>query len=203
MSNSPLPKMYGIRMLPILLGVTVGLVLAAGALLYFASAADATGPATPAGARLAVLSQSMPLRAQAALRGEEKAFSQLAESRKQLEGALQEARTSEPTLAQEPAWQKLIDESQTVLDGREATAAVAKAAAQVAELKPKLLAEIGNLSGLMSGARAALERFEIKILGVEQDLGALTLGTGDAATAQRLADGVEDLGEVMRGLTGE
>ena len=76
------------------------------------------------------------------------------------------------------------------------------------ELVPRLLAEFGNLSGALGkgleGFARHLERFELNGQRVQQDLEALAGGVGDApATAQRVADNTDYLGQVLKGLAGE
>jgi len=204
MSNSGLPKMYGIRLLPLLMGIAVLSLLAAAALVYFADGGTAAG-GSPDGARLAVLSQTLPLRALAAVRGDEKAFKQLAAARQQLDAAL----AAQPELAADADWKKLQDGAATVEESKDAAIRIGAAAAQVRELMPRLLAELGNLSGVMGGARVEglarhLERFELNAQRVQQDLDALAGGTVDAAgTGQRLADSTDYLGQVLRGMSGE
>ncbi len=204
MSNSGLPKMYGIRLLPLLMGIAVLSLLAAAALMYFADGGTAAG-GSPDGARLAVLSQTLPLRALAAVRGDEKAFKQLAAARQQLDAAL----AAQPELAADADWKKLQDGAATVEESKDAAIRIGAAAAQVRELMPRLLAELGNLSGVMGGARVEglarhLERFELNAQRVQQDLDALAGGTVDATgTGQRLADSTDYLGQVLRGMSGE
>src|SRR5258708_25123690 len=49
-----------------------------------------------------------------------------------------------------------------------------------------------------------LERFELMVQRIQQDLSGLASGVSDAApSAQRLADSLEFLNQVMRGLSGE
>ncbi len=204
MNNTGLPKMYGIRLLPVLMGVAVASLVAAAALVFFFSERD-TATASPDGARLAVLSQALPLRAIAAVQGEEQAFKQLADARKQLEAAL----AADPQAAADADWKRLVDGAARVEEGREAATTVAAAATQVRELMPRLLAEMGNLSSVMGGARIEglsrhLERFELNAQRLQQDLDSLAGGSGDAsAIGQRVADSADYLGQVLRGMAGE
>jgi twitching motility protein PilJ len=56
----------------------------------------------------------------------------------------------------------------------------------------------------LDGMSRYLERFELTVQRIQQDLNGLATGVSDAApAAQRLADGLEFLGQVMRGLSGE
>jgi twitching motility protein PilJ len=208
MSNPALPKMYGIRLLPLLMGIAIASLAVAAALVFFLGRGPEAS-ASPDGARLAVLSQSLPLRALAALRGDEQAFGQLADARKQLDAVLTSARSTDPKLAEDAGWRTLLDGATTVGDARETAANISAAAKQVRELTPRLLAELGNLSGVMGGARVDglarhLERFELNAQRLQQDLDSLTSSSVDAAgTAQRIADGTDYLGQVLRGMAGE
>jgi twitching motility protein PilJ len=208
--NSPsLPKMYGVRLLPVLMGAALVSLLAAAGLLFFAGS-PAPSVTAPAGVtRLAVVSQKMPLLAQEALRGDAKAFTQLDSSRKQLQSALENAREAGLELAADPSWQQLIDRSATVLENRAAATTARDVAALIREQMPKLLAELGNLSGAMGGDRIAtlgqhLERFELNAQSIVQNLDALAGGARDAAaTAQRVADSTDFIGQVLGGFAGE
>ncbi|MGC2033065.1 MAG: methyl-accepting chemotaxis protein, partial [Steroidobacteraceae bacterium] len=77
------------------------------------------------------------------------------------------------------------------------------------ELAPKLLSELGDLASAvgvqkLEGMSRYLERFELMVQRIQQDLNGLASGVSDAApAAQRLADSLEFLNQVMRGLSGE
>ena len=77
------------------------------------------------------------------------------------------------------------------------------------ELAPKLLSELGDLASAvgaqkLDGMSRYLERFELMVQRIQQDLNGLASGVSDAApAAQRLADSLEFLNQVMRGLAGE
>jgi twitching motility protein PilJ len=77
------------------------------------------------------------------------------------------------------------------------------------ESGPKLLSELGDLASAvgaqkLDGMSRYLERFELMVQRIQQDLNGLASGVSDAApAAQRLADSLEFLGQVMRGLSGE
>jgi len=72
-----------------------------------------------------------------------------------------------------------------------------------------LLSELGDLASAvgvqkLEGLSRFLDRFEITVQRVQQELIGLGAGVTDAApTAQRLADSLEFLNQVMRGLSGE
>ena len=56
----------------------------------------------------------------------------------------------------------------------------------------------------LEGMSRYLERFELTVQRIQQELNGLASGVSDAApTAQRLADSLEFLNQVVRGLSGE
>ena len=73
------------------------------------------------------------------------------------------------------------------------------------ELAPKLLSELGDLASAvgvqkLEGMSRYLERFELTVQRIQQELNGLASGVSDAApTAQRLADSLEFLNQVVRG----
>src|ERR1700676_2537098 len=74
---------------------------------------------------------------------------------------------------------------------------------------PKLLSGLGDLAGAvgvqkLEGMSRYLERFELMVHRTQQDLSGLASGVlVTAPAAQRLADSLEFLNQVMRGLSGE
>ena len=76
-------------------------------------------------------------------------------------------------------------------------------------MAPKLLSELGDLASAvgvqkLEGMSRYLERFELTVQRIQQELNGLSSGVSDAGpTAQRLADSLEFLNQVMRGLSGE
>src|SRR5882672_2523336 len=210
MTSSTVPKLRGVRLLPGLMAIALVCLLLAAALLFFAPQSGISAVGSPASAgRLAVLSQSLPLKAQAAVHGDSHAFDALSKGRKELDSSLKSLAASDPALVADARWKKLLDAADKVVDGREPAEVVGKSASQVRELMPKLLAEVGNLSGVAGGNRIEaiarqLERFELNGQRLQQDLDARALGVGDPnSTAQRIADSADFLGQVLGGFAGE
>ncbi|HKE45987.1 MAG TPA: methyl-accepting chemotaxis protein [Steroidobacteraceae bacterium] len=210
MTSSTVPKLRGVRLLPGLMAIALICLLLAAALLFFAPQSSESVAGSPATAgRLAVLSQSLPLKAQAAVHGNSKAFDALSKGRKELDATLKSVAAADPATAGDERWKKLLDAADKVLDGREPAEVVGKSAAEARELMPKLLAEIGNLSGVVGGNKIdaigrQLERFELNGQRLQQDLDALAVGVGDpTSTAQRIADSADFLGQVLGGFAGE
>jgi twitching motility protein PilJ len=205
MTNSAVPKLRGVRLLPGLMAISLVCMLLAAALLYFAPAQAPEAGSPAVAGRLAVLSQSLPLKAQAAVHGDLDAFGALDKGRKELGVLLKGVAASDPALAGDARWKKLQDAADDVVEGREPAEIVGKSAREVRDLMPKLLAEIGNLSGVVGGNKIEaigrqLERFELNGQRLQQDLDALAAGIGDPnSTAQRIADSADFLGQVLTG----
>jgi twitching motility protein PilJ len=199
--NIPTPKS---NLVPALLALIV-LCLTGAAVLTLMTRA-ATPAAAPAD-QLSFVVQRVPFEAQNALRGDPSAFDALARSSarlKSLRGAV-----TDPKLSADPAWSKVNDDVGVVGDARAAVEAIQKANQESRELAPKLLSELGDLASAvgaqkLEGMSRTLERFELTVQRIQQELSGLGSGVGDAApAAQRLADGLEFLNQVMRGLSGE
>jgi twitching motility protein PilJ len=184
--------------LPVLAGLILLCLGAAAALtLLTHSAAPAAAPA-----ELSLVVQRMPYEAQNALRGELSAFDALGKSAVRLK-SLRGAGTATGN------WSKLSEGVTTVGDARSAVEAIQASNQEARELAPKLLSELGDLASAvgaqkLDGMSRYLERFELMVQRVQQDLNGLASGVSDAApAAQRLADSLEFLNQVMRGLSGE
>jgi twitching motility protein PilJ len=167
-----------------------------------------TPPAAPA--ELSLVAQRMPFEAQNALRGEASAFDALAKSAarvKALRAALPEPGAGGAAGSAE--WTKLTAGVSTVGEARTAVETIQVANQEARELAPKLLSELGDLASAvgaqkLDGMSRYLERFELMVQRIQQDLNGLASGVSDAApAAQRLADSLEFLNQVMRGLAGE
>jgi twitching motility protein PilJ len=192
------------NLLPVLLALAV-LCLAGAAVLTLLLR---TGPTRAApGEQLSFVVQRMPFEAQNALRGESSAFDALAASAARMNG-LRGALTA-PATAANPAWTKASEAAATIGAARPAVETIRGANQEVRELAPKLLSELGDFASAvgvqkLDGMSRYLERFELTVQRVEQELSGLSSGVSDAGpTAQHLADSLEFLNQVMRGLSGE
>jgi twitching motility protein PilJ len=188
------------NLLPVLAGL-IFLCIAAAAVLTLLT--NGTVPVA-APAELSLVVQRMPYEAQNALRGESSAFDALAKSTarlKTLRGAANAGGAG--------SWGKLHDGVAMVSDARTAVETIQASNQEARELAPKLLSELGDLASAvgaqkLDGMSRYLERFELMVQRVQQDLNGLASGVSDAApAAQRLADSLEFLNQVMRGLSGE
>jgi twitching motility protein PilJ len=192
--------------LPVL-AVLIVLCLAGAAALTLLTH-DATPVAAPA-EQLSLVAQRMPFEAQNALRGEASAFDALAKSAARLKTLRAMAPESGAGGASAAAWNKLNDGVAAVGEARASVEAIQVANQEARESAPKLLSELGDLASAvgaqkLDGMSRYLERFELMVQRIQQDLNGLASGVSDAApAAQRLADSLEFLSQVVRGLSGE
>ncbi|MGO9934787.1 MAG: methyl-accepting chemotaxis protein [Steroidobacteraceae bacterium] len=189
-----------------LLAVLVVLCLAAAAALTAltpppSGSANLAAPAE----QMSLLVQRMPFEAQNALRGESGAFDALAKSA----ARLKTLRAALPGSGDAATWTKLNEAATTVEETRPAVQAIQASTQEVRELTPKLLSDLGDLGSSvgvqkLEGMSRYLERFELTVQRVQQDLNGLGSGVSDAGpSAQRLADSLEFLNQVIRALSGE
>jgi twitching motility protein PilJ len=209
------------RLQPMLLGVAlVAALLAALALMLTGRAMQQQSQLREHMASLTSLSQNIPLQGQAAVRGSAPAFDALAASRARLERVIDEinagksavgllASPSARVLGGENGWAALLEQSQAVLDGREAAMQAQRTAADVRESTPRLLSTAAGVLKTMGPARADavsrnFERFELRAQAVDQDLSALADGTAPIeAVARRLTDSLDFMEQVAAGVAGE
>ncbi|HEY1312901.1 MAG TPA: methyl-accepting chemotaxis protein [Steroidobacteraceae bacterium] len=193
----------GPNFLPVLAALIVlCLGSAAGLTLLTHNAAPVAAPA-----ELSLVVQRIPFEAQNALRGESSAFDALAKSAARLKTLRAAAADTAPASAGN--WNKMTDDVSAVSEARAAVATIQGSSQEARELAPKLLSELGDLASAvgvqkLEGMSRYLERFELMVQRIQQDLNGLATGVSDAApAAQRLADSLEFLNQVMRGLSGE
>jgi twitching motility protein PilJ len=206
----------GANFLPVLAGLVVLCLAGAAAMtLLTHNSAPVAAPAE----QLSLVVQRMPFEAQNALRGESSAFDALAKSVARLKtlraampdrGAGTGAGAGTGTGgAGTAAWNKLTDGVTMVGEARASVEAIQVANQEARESAPKLLSELGDLASAvgaqkLDGMSRYLERFELMVQRIQQELNGLASGVSDAApAAQRLADSLEFLSQVMRGLSGE
>jgi twitching motility protein PilJ len=191
-------------LLPVLLALIVLCLAGAAALTLMTHTSP---PLAAPNEQLSFVVQRMPFEAQNALRGETSAFDALAASAarmKGLRGALTDTKT-----ASNPAWDKVSEAAATVAAARAAVETIRVSNQEARDVAPKLLSELGDFASAvgvqkLDGMSRYLERFELTVQRVQQELSGLGSGVSDAApTAQHLADSLEFLNQVMRGLSGE
>jgi twitching motility protein PilJ len=192
------------NLLPALLAL---IVLCLGGAAVLTLLTHSAPPVAAPAEQLSFVAQRVPFEAQNALRGEPSAFDALAKSAAQIKSllkALPDAKGSP-----DAAWAKVSDAATTVGQARTAVERIQASNQEARELAPKLLSELGDLASAvgaqkLEGMSRYLERFELTVQRVQQELGGLSSSVSDAApTAQRLADSLEFLNQVMRGLSGE
>ncbi|MGI9246928.1 MAG: hypothetical protein ACR2I8_09560, partial [Steroidobacteraceae bacterium] len=209
------------RLQPVLLGVAfAAALLAALALLLTGRAMQQQSQLREHVASLNSLAQNIPLQAGAAVRGSAPAFDALAASRARLERVIDEINAgkssmnllsspSSRVLAGESGWSVLLDQSQDVLEGRQAALQAQKAAADVREATPRVLsAAAGVLKAIGPGrpdtVSRLFERFELRAQAVEQDIAALADGTAPVeAASRRITDSLDYMQQVVAGIAGE
>jgi twitching motility protein PilJ len=209
------------RLQPVLLGVALAAaVLAALALLLAGRTMQQQTQLREHVADLTALAQNIPLQAGAAVRGSAPAFDALTGSRERLERVLNEIDAGKSTLGlfatpsarmlgQENGWPALLEQSQAVLDGRDAALKAQQAAAAVRDSTPRMLSMATEVLKAMGPGRPetlnrSFERFELRAQAVDQDLSALADGTVSVeAATRRLTDSLEFMGKVAGGIAGE
>jgi twitching motility protein PilJ len=209
------------RLQPLLLGVAlVAALLAALTLVLSGRAMQQQTQLREHMAALTSLSQNIPLQAGAAVRGSGPAFDALVASRTRLEHVIAEidagksavgmlASPSARVLGGEAGWPALLDQSQAVLEGRDAALQAQKVAAAVRESTPRMLSTAAGVLKAMGPARPdavnrSFERFELRAQAVDQDLSALADGTAPVeAASRRLTDSLDFMQQVAGGVAGE
>jgi twitching motility protein PilJ len=186
------------QLLPLFLALTVACLAGAALLTLFSRSAP---PVAARNEQLTLIIERIPFEAQNALRGEASAFDAMNRSMAHL-------KTLAPG-ALEPSLGKFGAAVSAVADARPAVESIQAANQETRELAPKLLSELGDLASAvgvqkLEGMSRYLERFELAVQRIQQELAGMASGVNDAApTAQRLADSLEFLNQVVRGLSGE
>jgi twitching motility protein PilJ len=189
-------------LLPVLAGL---LVVCLGVAAALTALTHGSAPVAAPAEQLSLVVQRIPFEAQNALRGEASAFDAIAKSAARLKAL----RAAVPGTGDAAVWSKLNDGVTAVAEARPAVETIQRSNQEVRELAPKLLSELGDLGSSvgvqkLEGMSRYLERFELTVQRIQQDLNGLGSGVSDAGpTAQRLADSLEFLNQVIRGLSGE
>ncbi len=168
-----------------------------------------SGASEPAADQQRLLIARIPFEAQNALRGEEKDFDELGASMTRLKSLTASGGSARRDTGLDAAMSQFAAAVSAVGDARAAVQTIQAANQETRELAPKLLSELGDLASAvgvqkLDGMSRHLERFELSVQRIQQEMNGLALGVSDAApTARRLADSLEFLNQVMRGLSGE
>jgi twitching motility protein PilJ len=200
--SSPWPKLLAL----LALVLAVVLIGAAGALwLGGARATDAgLGP-------LMAVAQAARADARGAFAGDTEAFARLASSAgeiSRLRKSLGAGDGAAAQLANAGPWASLESEIAKLVAAREALLELHAARERLLELAPQLLAATANLASALPPADFAtdqpyLDRFELTVESIQQNVRALAAGTAVSESVQRLGDAEQYLGQIIRGLRGE
>ncbi len=148
---------------------------------------------------LVALAQAARSDARSAMVGNAAAFDRLTQIRARLERAAGETGAG---------WQAVVANLDRLIATRAALLDVRAAADRIEKLAPQLLAATGNVASGLSAAdlttdKPYLERFEITVEGVQQNVRALARGAAIDETVGRLGDASQYLDQIIRGLRGE
>src|SRR3984957_10272511 len=199
MANQPAPKT---NLAPLLIAVIAVCIVAAIVLTLLGRSG---APVAAPDEQVSLVIERIPFEAQNALRGELGSFDALDKSLARLSSTAAGGLGTKL----EPNLGKLKAAAASVSQARPAVETIGAANQETRELAPKLLSELGDLASAvgvqkLEGMSRYLERFELTVQRIQQELNGLALGVSDAApTAQRLADSLEFLNQVVRGLSGE
>jgi twitching motility protein PilJ len=191
------------NILPVLLGLTAACLVGAAALTWLVRT---VAPVAAPSERLSLVFERIPFEAQNALRGDASAFDSFAKSMERLKTLTAGGAAGQ---VKPETLNKFRAAAADVQSARAAVETVQAANQETRELAPKLLSELGDLASAvgvqkLEGMSRYLERFELTVQHIQQELSGLASGVTDAApTAQRLADSLEFLSQVVRGLSGE
>jgi twitching motility protein PilJ len=187
-----------------LLAVAAALVLASALSFFFATrhkAATETAHRVPTEALYGIA-----IDAQNAVAGDDTALKDLQERLGQLKDSA--AADPDAPFAKDARFNKLLANAVAVLQARGPLADVTTAARETRDLVPKLLVEMSTVASGLSGvalenATRALERFELRAQRLQVDITGLAAGAAEpAATAQRIGESADYLGQVIQGLMG-
>jgi twitching motility protein PilJ len=120
---------------------------------------------------------------------------------------LKDAAAANAAVAKDARFARLLSNAAAVSEAKGALTDAANAARETRDLVPRLITEMGAITGNLSGANAevgtrALERFEVRAQRLQLDVAALAAGGATNQTAQRLAESSDYLGQVIQGLQG-
>ena len=197
--QQPAPKK---NLAPLLIAGIAGCIAAA---ILLTLLGHSGGPAAAPAEQLDLVIERVPFEAQNALRGELSSFDALGKSTAHLKSMTAGGLGAKL----EPSLDQLQTAAASVLQAPPAVETIGAANQETRELAPKLLSELGDLASAvgvqkLEGMSRYLERFELTVQRIQQELNGLASGVSDAApTAQRLADSLEFLNQVVRGLSGE
>jgi twitching motility protein PilJ len=200
MSISASPTRIGGGLAALLLAAT--LLLAAATVMYFMQEGQTVSVTSraPIDALYGIAAD-----AEGVVAGNEAALASFQSQLHQLKDAA--AASSNAPFAKDARFARLLSNATTVSEAKGALTDAGNAARETRDLVPRLITELGAITGNLSGANAdvgarALERFEVRAQRLQLDVAALAAGGATNQTAQRLAESNDYLGQVIQGLQG-
>jgi len=205
--SSPWPKL-----LPPL-AIVLAVVLAVAAAALWLGGGKSAGAGGGFGQVMAV-AQAARADARGALAGDADAFARLASGAEELArlrkslGASDAASPAAREIVNGGAWLSLESEIAKLVAARAGLLDLQAARARLLDLAPQLLAATANLVSALQPADLAtnqpnLDRFELTVESVQQNVRALAAGTAVDESVQRLNDAEQYLSQIIRGLRGE
>ncbi len=196
------------RLLPVI-GVALAVVLVTAiASLWFAGPRGAEDPGV---GRLAALAHAARAEAHAVLGGDVDRAAELSQLRTQLETRRRTVQGAESgqarTFANDTAWSDLLGGLEEISAAAPQLLELDARGSSLQSLLPELLGATGNLLAAAPAGLAAnemqLERLEITVEGLQQNMHALAAGMDTAELTRRLNSAAQYLGQFIRGLRGE
>jgi twitching motility protein PilJ len=182
---------------------TATVLLLAAAALYFTQEGQGS-TAAPSAAPIDAF-YGISADAEGVVAGNEAALASFQSQLHQLKDAA--AANSSASFARDARFSRLLSNAAAVLEAKGALMDAGNAARETRDLVPRLVTEMGAITGNLSGANAevgarALERFELRAQRLQLDVAALASGGATNQIAQRLAESNDYLGQVIQGLQG-
>jgi twitching motility protein PilJ len=201
------------QVIPTLAGLLLVLLLVAGAVIW--STGGASGGGETQLSRMMALAQAARANGTAAAAGDQAALDELIASVREAGElrriVLRNATAAEPVqqiLGDRQAWSNLTEAGQIFVRQRDALRQAYAAVTDAQRLAPDLLASIRSLAAAMPTAtlarnQNALDRFELSVQQIQQDLRGLPQAPDAALSIRRIADAEGFLDQILRALAGE
>ena len=183
-----------------LIAATVLVAVAAVLLFMQEGPAGPSGTSAPLDALYGVAAD-----AEGAVAGSEAALASFQAQVQQLKDAA--AASPGASFVKDARFSRLLGNAAAVTEAKGALADAGNAARETRDLVPRLITEMGAITGSLSGTNLevgsrALERFELRAQRLQLDVAALASGGATNQAAQRLAESNDYLGQVIKGLQG-
>jgi len=201
MSTPASPTRAGASLAALLTAAAV--LLAVGVALFFTQGGSSSSSGSSSAPVDALY--GLAVDAEGAVGGNEAALASFQAQLQQLKDAA--AANSNAPFARDARFSRLMGDAATVSEARNALADAGNAARETRDLVPRLITEMGAITGNLSGTNQevgarAFERFELRAQRLQLDVAALASGGATNQAAQRLAESNDYLGQVIQGLQG-